>query len=170
MINLILWPVLYVAALWGLGQLTNISTVLVTGLTIVLYFAVTSKQERKPLPISTRNIALTITATIILVVASLLLTDKLEATRRTYWIVVVMAPLAEEIVFRELSFKQSKLNPIVAAVVSTALFAVAHGLSLNVVIASAIAGLTLCALYYFTDALAYAIIAHILANLILVFI
>ena len=167
MINLLLWPVLYVVALWGLGQVTTFAPTLVSVLAILIYLFTTKNKEYS---LSTQKILLTLGATAILVVTSALLTDKQEVTKLTFLNVVILAPIAEEIVFRELSFKRSQMGPIVAAVVSTALFAVAHGLDINVIIASAIAGFTLCALYYLTDALVCTIIAHILANLILVFI
>lgn len=157
-------PLLYVTALWALSSITDLAPIIVCVFVILLYLYFTRNKEHKP-NLNKKKIALTILATAILVVTSLLLTDE-----QPFKLIAIFTPISEEIVFRELSFKRSKINPIIAGVVSTALFAVAHGLAIETIIASAIAGLVLCALYYKTESLSSTIASHILANAIIMFI
>lgn len=80
---------------------------------------------------------------------------------------LVVAPIAEELVFRGFIFKglKNSFGFIIAAVVSSVIFGVAHG-QINVAVDTFCLGIFLCYLYEKTDSIWPAIMLHMTKNAI----
>ena len=156
---LVIPPILFVAAMWLIKSPLIISAILIP------YFLIKEKPKiNKP---TLKQLALTLLAVAILVLISSFKRQESEITVLSIISIALLGPINEEIIFRYFSFRKSNINPIIAAIISTAFFAVAHGLDPMIILITAIAGFIFCALYYITDNFVLTVIAHILANTIL---
>lgn len=160
---LVLSPILFVAIMW-LIKIPYIATLIISAI-LIPYFLI--KEKPKINKITAKQVLLTVLAVAILILISSIKRQETEITVLSILAIVLLGPINEEIIFRYYSFKKSSINPIIAALISTALFAVAHGLDPMTIWVTAIAGFVFCALYYLTDNFVLTVIAHILANAIL---
>lgn len=160
---LIIPPILFVVLMWAI-KVPYIATLIISVILIPFFLI---KEKPKINKITAKQVLLTVLAVAILILISSIKRQETEVTVLSVLAIVLLGPINEEIIFRYFSFKKSEINPIVAALISTALFAVAHGLDSMTILITAVAGFIFCALYYLTDNFVLTVIAHILANAIL---
>lgn len=160
---LIIPPILFVVLMWAI-KVPYIATLIISVILIPFFLI---KEKPKINKITAKQVLLTVLAVAILILISSIKRQETEITVLSILAIVLLGPINEEIIFRYFSFKKSEINPIVAALISTALFAVAHGLDPMTILITAVAGFIFCALYYLTDNFVLTVIAHILANAIL---
>lgn len=156
---LLIPPILFVAIMWVTKSPFLVSAILIP------YFLI--KEKPKVKKADPKQVLLTVLVVALLVLISLVKRQQTEVTVLSILAIVFFGPINEEIIFRYFSFKKSDVNPIVAAFISTAFFAVAHGLDLVTILITGVAGFLLCALYFITDNFVLTVIAHMLANAIL---
>lgn len=82
-------------------------------------------------------------------------------------ITVVLAPIVEELLFRGVIYRelQQLMPPVVAAFLSSTLFAISHGTLVHIPLTFMV-GCTLCCIFSATNKLRYAIVGHMFANAI----
>lgn len=160
---LIIPPILFVVLMWAI-KVPYIATLIISVILIPFFLIKEKPKINKP---TLKQIAITLLSVAILVLISSIKKQETEVTVLSVLAIVLLGPINEEIIFRYFSFKKSEINPIIAALISTALFAVAHGLDPMTILITAVAGFIFCALYYLTDNFVLTVIAHILANAIL---
>lgn len=160
---LIIPPILFVVLMWAI-KVPYIATLIISVI-LIPYFLI--KEKPKINKITAKQVLLTVLAVAVLILISSIKRQETEITILSVLAIVLLGPINEEIIFRYFSFKKSEINPIIAALISTALFAVAHGLDPMTILITAVAGFIFCALYYLTDNFVLTVIAHILANAIL---
>lgn len=160
---LIIPPILFVVLMWAI-KVPYIATLIISVILIPFFLI---KEKPKINKITAKQVLLTVLAVAVLILISSIKRQETEITILSVLAIVLLGPINEEIIFRYFSFKKSEINPIIAALISTALFAVAHGLDPMTILITAVAGFIFCALYYLTDNFVLTVIAHILANAIL---
>lgn len=95
--------------------------------------------------------------------------DGLPSISVSFFASVVLAPFTEEIIFRGFLFGalRARLGPVLAAVISSAIFAAVHGYSFAGLVFVFLFGLIFAAIYQRSGSLLPGMIAHGLLNLIL---
>ena len=80
---------------------------------------------------------------------------------------VLIIPLAEEMAFRGAVFGElkEKMHPVLAAVISSSIFGLLHGVSVHIVYAL-FCGVVLCLVYYFSGSIWVSYIVHAVFNFI----
>lgn len=160
---LLIPPIIFTILMWAI-KIPYIATLIISVILIPFFLI---KEKPKIPKITLKQVVLTVLAVAILVLLSSIKKQETEATLLSVLAIVLLGPINEEIIFRYFSFKKSNINPIIAAIISTAFFVVAHGLDPMTILITAIAGFIFCALYFITDNFVLVVIAHILANAIL---
>lgn len=95
--------------------------------------------------------------------------DRLPAVWVGFFIAVILAPIAEEILFRGFLFGalRVQVGPILAALISSAIFAAVHGYSFTGLVFVFVFGLVFAGIYQKTGSLLPGMIAHGMFNLVL---
>ena len=80
---------------------------------------------------------------------------------------IIIVPLAEELAFRGAVFGElkEKMHPVVAAMISSVIFGMLHGVSVQIIYA-AMCGFALCMVYYFSRSIWVSFLVHAVFNLI----